>query len=66
MGNSFILIVIGLLLFYLVISDKWYCVEGFLACVLGRSNAKAGLGGNVQEQVTPNVDGSVNINPRRR
>lgn len=36
MGNSFLLIVIGLLLFYIVISDKFYCVEGFLSCLGGR------------------------------
>lgn len=40
MGNSFLLIVAGLLLFYLVISDKWNCVEGFAACVTGTTGAK--------------------------
>lgn len=37
MGNSFLLIIAGLLIFYLVISDKWKCVEGFAACVGGKS-----------------------------
>lgn len=37
MGNSFLLIVAGLLLFYLVVSDKWQCVEGFAGCVTGRA-----------------------------
>lgn len=36
MANSFLLIVIGLLLFYVVISDKFYCVEGFLSCLGGK------------------------------
>ncbi len=40
MGNSFLLIVVGLLLFYLVISDKWSCVEGFLACIKGSTAAQ--------------------------
>jgi hypothetical protein len=38
-GNSFLLIVVGLLLFYLVISNKWKCVEGFAACVLDSGTA---------------------------
>jgi hypothetical protein len=42
MGNSFLLIVAGLLLFYLVISDKWKCIEGFGACVLGQTGAANG------------------------
>lgn len=37
MGNSFLLIIAGLLLFYLVISDKWNCLEGFAACVVGKT-----------------------------
>lgn len=41
MGNSFLLIVAGLLIFYLVISDKWKCVEGFFACVTGKTNQPA-------------------------
>lgn len=46
MGNAFLLIVVGLLLFYLVISDKWFCVEGFLGCVTGikGANTQAGTG----------------------
>lgn len=35
MGNSFLLVVVGLLLFYLVISDKFYCLEGAIACMTG-------------------------------
>ena len=38
MGNSFLLIIAGLLVFYLVISDKWRCVEGAAACMTGKSN----------------------------
>lgn len=41
MGNAFLLIVVGMLLFYIVISDKFKCVEGFLGCVLGNSGAAA-------------------------
>jgi hypothetical protein len=37
-GNSFLLIVAGLLVFYLVLSDKWKCVEMFAACVSNKSN----------------------------
>lgn len=39
MGNSFLLIVVGMLLFYVVISDKWKCVEGFAGCVVGGAGA---------------------------
>lgn len=35
MGNAFLLIIVGLLLFYIMISDKFYCVEGFMACLGG-------------------------------
>ena len=28
MGNSFLLIIVGLLIFHLIISDKWKCFEG--------------------------------------
>lgn len=41
MGNSFLLIVVGLLIFYLVISNKWNCVEGALACMIGKTNQPA-------------------------
>lgn len=53
MGNSFLLIVIGLLLFYVVISDKFYCVEGFLSCLGGKyvgpdgPGVAASIGGNL-------------------
>lgn len=46
MGNAFLLIVVGLILFYLIISSKWYCVEGFVGCLIG---ANKGTGG------TPNT-----------
>lgn len=42
MGNSFLLIVVGLLLFYLVISNKWFCVEGFVGCITGANNPTTG------------------------
>lgn len=42
MGNSFLLIVAGLLLFYLVVSDKWKCVEGFAGCVTGLGSGGSG------------------------
>lgn len=35
MGNAFFLVVAGLLLFYVVISDKFYCIEGCIACLGG-------------------------------
>jgi hypothetical protein len=41
MGNSFLLIVAGLLLFYLVISDKFFCLQGFGACLSGKLPAGA-------------------------
>lgn len=44
MGNSFLLIVVGLLIFYLVISNKWLCVEGALACMLGKTNSPTTTG----------------------
>lgn len=46
MGNAFILIVIGLLLFYVVISDKFYCIEGCVSCLANRQVA-GGAGGVV-------------------
>lgn len=36
MGNAFLLIIAGLLLFYVVITDKWYCIEGALGCLAGK------------------------------
>lgn len=36
MGNAFLLVIVGLLLFYVVISDKFYCIEGALACLGGK------------------------------
>lgn len=36
MANGFILIVAGLLLFYVVISDKFYCLVGCAACLSGK------------------------------
>lgn len=35
MGNSFLLIIAGLLVFYLVISDKWKFVEDFASNIAG-------------------------------
>lgn len=46
MGNAFILIVVGLLLFYVVISDKFYCLEGCFACLAGRTPAPGSSGPN--------------------
>lgn len=36
MGNAFFLVIAGLLLFYVVISDKFYCIEGCIACLGGQ------------------------------
>jgi hypothetical protein len=49
MGNAFFLIVAGLLLFYVVISDKFYCIEGCVACLGGKldSQAQGQIGGSV-------------------
>lgn len=33
-GSSFLLIVVGLLLFYVVLSDKFYCLEGCASCLI--------------------------------
>jgi hypothetical protein len=61
LGNSFLLIVVGLLLFYLVISDKWRCVEGFAGCVTGKaSGANVNLPSNTALPNLPNVP-QVNI-----
>lgn len=57
MGNSFLLIIAGLLIFYLVISDKWKCVEMFAACVTDKQS-----GASVAPTVFNNVP-QVNTNP---
>lgn len=33
-GSAFLLIVVGLILFYVVISDKFYCLEGCFTCMV--------------------------------
>lgn len=33
-GSAFLLVVVGLLLFYVVISDKFYCLQGCANCLL--------------------------------
>lgn len=50
MGNSFLLIVVGLLLIYLVASDKFYCLEGCAACIAG-SGTKTGAEGSIKASV---------------
>lgn len=44
MGNSFLLIIVGLLLMYVVLSDRFYCIEGALACLFGSGEVRAGAG----------------------
>lgn len=58
MGNAFLLIVVGLLIFYLVISDKWSCVEGFAGCVTGRLPENSGnvsLPNTINNQRLPQI-----------
>ena len=52
MGNAFLLIVAGLLLFYVVISDKFYCIEGCVACLAGRTPGPGSAGPNAAVGVT--------------
>ncbi len=33
-GSAFLLVVVGLLLFYVVISDKFYCLQGCANCLI--------------------------------
>lgn len=61
MGNSFLLIVAGLLIFYLVISDKWKCVEGFAACIAGKTNAPSNT---VAPTVSPAPSTTTLANPQ--
>jgi hypothetical protein len=54
MGNAFILIVIGLLLMYAVVSDKFYCLEGCFNCLRapkGTTGAAAGAGADLSRPV---------------
>jgi hypothetical protein len=46
-GSAFLLVVVGLLLFYVVISDKWFCLEGCAACLSGKL-AGGSIGTGVQ------------------
>lgn len=55
MANGFILIVVGLLLFYVVISDKFHCLLGCAACLTGKldergSGESSGTPGGVFER----------------
>jgi hypothetical protein len=45
MGNAFLLVVVGLLLYYVVISDKFYCIEGCIGCLAGRDPGPGASGG---------------------
>lgn len=40
-GSAFVIIVVGLLLMYAVISNKFYCIEGCAKCLAGRLDQKA-------------------------
>lgn len=33
-GSALLLVIVGLLLFYVVISDKFYCFEGCASCLM--------------------------------
>ena len=73
MGNAFLLIIVGLLLFYIMISDKFYCVEGFMACLggtyqpggvsgVGAASAEMGSGPIIAPRaVSPSVGGILGI-----
>lgn len=67
MGNAFLLIIVGLLLFYIMISDKFYCVEGFMSClggtfqpggVSGTGSGAAGIGVGV---AAPGIGGIIGV-----
>lgn len=60
MGNAFLLIVVGLLLFYIVVSDKWKCVEGFAGCVSGRTGNGAQQTNISVAPVVPNTQPQIN------
>lgn len=62
MGNGFLLIIVGLLLFYVVISDKFYCLAGAAACLTGKyqNGEAAGSGPNLignASGFTPTIQG---------
>ncbi len=76
MGNAFFLVIAGLLLFYVVISDRFYCVEGCIACLggeyvsadKGNTVSASGTWGGVPSgaigQVAPSVGGILGVGGR--
>jgi hypothetical protein len=44
-GSAFLLVVVGLLLMYVVISDKFYCLEGCVSCLVYGDAQSSGSGG---------------------
>lgn len=56
MGNGFLLIIAGLLLFYVVISDKFYCLVGAGACLTGKYQSSSPTeGGSFGAPLNPTV-----------
>lgn len=49
-GSAFLLVVVGLLLFYVVISDKFYCLQGAFNCLVFGERQD---GGNVSAPGAP-------------
>lgn len=61
MANGFILIVVGLLLFYVVISDKFHCLVGCAACLSGKLDGQSSeASGGLKVGSTPIVPDLVN------
>lgn len=61
MGNAFVLIVVGLVIMYAVISDKFFCLEGCWNCLRapsGTSGASAGAGADLSRSVGSGVRGA--------
>lgn len=64
MGNAFVLIVVGVLLLYAVISDKFFCLEGCFNCLAGRTDKEPGLsiapsGGTIN--AAPGISGRIGV-----
>lgn len=53
-GSAFLLVVVGLLLIYVVISDKFYCLEGCVSClVYGDAQSSSGSAAPASPTVAP-------------
>lgn len=61
-GSAFFLIVVGLALIYAVITDKFYCFEGCVKCLVGAEPQTGSAGPTIAPSVQrlPTVPGMVN------